>query len=82
MTVLLPMPTVPSRSSKTSVMILFRNILKRVGETKYPCRTPTVTWNQSLAAVKEDCTGGLIIEDSDKFGANVALLRDEMGRFF
>ena len=41
-TVLPQMLTVPSRSSKASVMILSRNILKRVGESRHPCRTPTV----------------------------------------
>ena len=29
-------------------MILSRNILKRVGESRHPCRTPTVVWNQSV----------------------------------
>ena len=47
MTVLPPMLTVPSRSSKVSVMILSRNMLKRVGESRQPCRTPTVARNQS-----------------------------------
>ena len=28
-------------------MILSRNILKRVGESRHPCRTPTVIRNQS-----------------------------------
>ena len=28
-------------------MILSRTMLKRVGEGKHPCRTPTVVWNQS-----------------------------------
>ena len=28
-------------------MILSRNILKRVGESRHPCRTPTVVQNQS-----------------------------------
>ena len=28
-------------------MILSRNILKGVGESRHPCRTPTVVWNQS-----------------------------------
>ena len=39
------MQTVPS---KASVVILSRNMLKRVGESRYPCRTPTVVRNQSL----------------------------------
>ena len=28
-------------------MILFRYMLKRVGESRHPCRTPTVVRNQS-----------------------------------
>ena len=47
-TVLPPMLTVPSRFSKESVMTLSRNMLKRVGESSHPCRTPTVVRNQSL----------------------------------
>ena len=34
--------TVPSWSSKASVLILSRNMLKRVGESRHPCRTPAV----------------------------------------
>ena len=45
--VLPPMLTVPSWSSKASVMILSRNMLKRVGESRHPCQTPTVVQNQS-----------------------------------
>ena len=44
-------------------------MLKRVGESRHPCRTAT--------AVEEDCTGGFIIEvfdDSDMVGADVVLL--------
>ena len=42
------MLTVPSWSSKgLSVMILYINMLKRVGESRHPCRTPTVVRNQS-----------------------------------
>ena len=51
-------------------MILSRNMLKRVGESRHPCRTPTASFN-------EDCTSGLVIEvfdDSDKVGADVVLL--------
>ena len=39
--------TVPSWPSQASVMILSRNMLKRVGESRHPCRTPTVVRNQS-----------------------------------
>ena len=74
MIVLPQMLTVPSRSSKASVMILSRNMLKRVGEKRHPCRPPPVI---SYAAVEEDCTGALIMEvfdDSDKVGTDVLLL--------
>ena len=45
--VLPPMLTVPSWSSKVSVVILSRNTLKRMGESRHPCRTPTLVRNQS-----------------------------------
>ena len=57
-------------------MILSRNMLKRVGESRHPCRTPTVDRNQSPAAVEEDGTSGLVIEafdDLDKVCADVLL---------
>ena len=41
------MLTVPSSSSKASVVILSRNMLKRVYEDRHPCRTPIVVRNQS-----------------------------------
>ena len=34
-------------SSKASHMILSRKMLKRVGESRHPCRTPTVVMNHS-----------------------------------
>ena len=37
--------TLPSWSSKASHMILSRKMLKRVGESRHPCRTPTVVLN-------------------------------------
>ena len=44
-------------------MIRFRNMLKRVGESRHSCRTPTVVSELvSYAAVQEDCTSGLVIE--------------------
>ena len=49
-------------------------MLKRVGESVHPCRTPTVV---SYAAIEEDCTSGLVKEDfddSDEVGADVVLL--------
>ena len=42
-----PMLTQPSWSSKASHMILSRKMLKRVGESIHPCRTPTVVLNHS-----------------------------------
>ena len=45
--VLPQMLTVLWRSSSASVTILSRKILKRVGESRHPCLTPTVVLNQS-----------------------------------
>ena len=42
-----PMLTLPSWSSKASQMILSRKMLKRVGESRHPCRTHTVVLNHS-----------------------------------
>ena len=42
-----PMLTLPSWSSSASHMILSRKMLKRVGESRHPCRTPTVVLNYS-----------------------------------
>ena len=39
--------TLPSWSPKASHMILSRKMLKRVGESRHPCRTPTVVLNHS-----------------------------------
>ena len=53
---------------KASVMMISRNIMKKVGESRHPCRTPTVVWNQfpmlllKKTAAEEDCTSGLVIE--------------------
>ena len=58
-------------------MIISRNMLKRVGESRHPCRTPNCSEPVSYAAIEEDYTVGLVIEvfdDSDKVGANVVLL--------
>ena len=59
-------------------MILSRNMLKRLGESRHPCRTPTVFLEPvSYAAVDEDGTSGLVIEvfdDLDKVCADVVLL--------
>ena len=60
-------------------MILSRNVLKRVGESRHPCRTPNCCLEPvSYAAVEEDGTSGLVIEvfdDLDKVCADVVLLR-------
>ena len=61
-------------------MILSRNVLKRVGESRHPCRTPTIVRNQSssYAAVAENGTSDLVTEvfdDLDEVGADVVLLR-------
>ena len=45
--VLPPMLTVDLWSSSASAMIISRNMLKRVGESRKPCLTPTVVLNQS-----------------------------------
>ena len=42
-----PKLTLPSWSSNASHMILSRKMLKRVGESSHPCRTPTVVLNYS-----------------------------------
>ena len=42
-----PMLTLPSWSSNASHMILSRKMLKSVGESRHPCRTPTVLPNHS-----------------------------------
>ena len=42
-----PMLTDPSWSSKASVMILSRKMLKRVGESRHTCLTPAVVLNHS-----------------------------------
>ena len=54
-------------------------LLKRVGESRHPCRTPTVVRNQSLMLPlnEEDGTCGLGIEvfdDFDQVCADVVLL--------
>ena len=43
-----PMLTVPSCSSRASDMIGSRKLLKRVGERRHPCLTPTIVLNHSL----------------------------------
>ena len=42
-----PMLTLPSWSSNASLMFLSRKILKRVSESRHPCRTPAVVLNHS-----------------------------------
>ena len=58
-------------------MILFRNMSKRVGESRHPCRTPSVVRNQSrMLLLKRTalvaCHRGFF-DDSDKVGADVLL---------
>ena len=78
MIVLTPMLTMPSRSSKASVLILSRNMLKRVVESRHNYRTPNCCSEPvSYAAVGEDGTSGLDIEvfdDLNKVCADVVLL--------
>ena len=47
MIVLPSMLTVPSWSSMASIMIFYINMLKRVGEGRHSCWTPTVVRNHS-----------------------------------
>ena len=57
-------------------MILSRNVLKRVSESRHPCH-PCCSEPVSYAAVEEDGTSGLVIEvfdDLDKVCADVVLL--------
>ena len=53
-------------------------MLKRLGESRHPCRTPTVFLEPvSYAAVEEDGTSGPVIDifdDLDKVCADVVLL--------
>ena len=43
--------TVPSWSSKASVMILSRNMLKSLGESRHPCRTFQLLFGTSLLSL-------------------------------
>ena len=57
-------------------MILSRNMLKRVGESRHPCRTQTLFGTSLLYCCKGGGTSGLVIEVfdiSDKVGADVVL---------
>ena len=53
-------------------------MLKRVGENRHPCRTPTVVRNQSpMLLLKRAALVALsnrFFDDSDKVGADVVLL--------
>ena len=49
-------------------MILSRNMLKRVGESRHPCQTPTVVRNQSLMLPLKRTALGLVIEVFDDLG--------------
>ena len=65
-------------SADSASVIISRNMLKRVGESRYPCRTPAVVRNQSpMLLFEEDGTSDLVIavfDDSDMVGADVVLL--------
>ena len=52
--VLPPMLTDPSWSSKALVMILSRNMLKRVGESRHPCLAPAVVLNHSPTVMTDE----------------------------
>ena len=55
----------PSCWSRASDMIRLRKMLKRVGDRRHPCLTPTVVLNHfcnSYAAMRLDCTCSLVIE--------------------
>lgn len=55
-------------------------MLKRVGESRKPCLTPTVVFDESFtlyAAIKVNCTGALVVEvlyDLHQVGVNVVKL--------
>ena len=58
-------------------MILSRNMLKRVGESRQTCWTPTVVRNQSpMLLLKRTALVALseVFDDLDKVGADVVLL--------
>ena len=59
-------------------MIISRNMLKRMGESRHPCRTPAVVRNQSpMLLLKRTALSGVVIEvfsDLDKVCADVVLL--------
>ena len=57
-------------------MILSRNMLKRVGESRHPCRTPTVVRNQSpMLPLKSTAqVAQEVFDDLDKVCADVVLL--------
>ena len=53
-------------------MILSRNMMKRIGESRLPCQTPTVVRNQPPMLLLKRTT--LVFNDSNKFCADVVLL--------
>ena len=60
-------------------MILSRNMLKRVGESRHPCLTPTVVRNHSpMLPLKRTALVALslieVFDDSDKVCADVVFL--------
>ena len=53
-------------------MILSRNMLKRVGESRHPCQTPAVVQDQSSMLLMKRTAE--VFDDLDKVGADVLLL--------
>ena len=62
-----PMLTLSSWTSNAS-----HKMLKRVNESRHPCRTPTVVLKHSYAAIEQDCTPGLVIQIfNDSYDAGI-----------
>ena len=61
-------------------MILSRKMLKRVGESRHPCRTPAVVRNQSpMLLLRRTALVALLkrfFDDLDKVCANIVLLHN------
>ena len=57
----LPMLTLPSWLSNALHMVISRKMLKRVGESRHPCRAPS-SEPFSYAATEQDCTLGYLTQ--------------------
>ena len=56
-------------------MILSRHMLKKVGESRHPCLTPTVVRNQSpMLLLKRTALVMEVFGDSDMVGADVVFI--------